>query len=164
MQYPIRVKVLQAEEYLVEVSHYDDLCEHAVFVQQTGDASPRHPLDEDVDVSSLLYGPVHPHHVRVLQPRYEQHLLSDQLLHLLLLLVAVPAEADLLGGHDGACLSVPGLVAGAVGSCPQHAGLGPVHSLAVLSAGLTILHHLHRVGLVTVLENYDLKENNEKIF
>ena len=65
MQDSIGVEILEAEEDLVEVSDDDALTEDSVLVQETGDAAPRHPLHEDVDVRALLYGPVHPHHVGV---------------------------------------------------------------------------------------------------
>ena len=89
---------------------------------------------------SLLDGAVHPDGVRVLEPGHQRHLLLDQLLHLVLLLVRVAAEGDLLGRHQGARLHVPRLVAGAVGPRTEQGALGPVNALLVLSlAALTIL-------------------------
>ena len=142
MQDSIGVEIVQAEEGLVEVSQDDGLSEHAVLVEEAGDAAARHPLYEHVDVRGLLDGAVHADHVRVLEPGDKEDLLPDQTLHSVLLLVAVPAEADLLGCHQGSGLHIPGLVAGAIGPRAQDSPLGPVNTFGVLSLILTILHHL----------------------
>ena len=116
MKYAITVEVVKTEKGLVKVAEQNRFVEHSMLVQKARKASARHPLDEDVDVGSLLDCPVHPHDVRVLQLADEQHLLPDQLLHALLLLLRVAEEGDLLGGHQGASLDVSSLVAGAVSS------------------------------------------------
>ena len=102
VQDAIAVEVVETKKSLVEIAEHDRFMEHPMLVQKAGKASPGHPLHEDVYVSALLDRPVHPHDMRVLQLADQQHLLPDQLLHALLLLLRVAQEGDLLGGHQGA--------------------------------------------------------------
>ena len=80
MKYAIAVEVVKAKQGLVKITEQDRLMEHPMLVEKTGKTAARHPLNKDVDVSSLLDRPIHPHNVRVLQLADQQHLLPDQLL------------------------------------------------------------------------------------
>ena len=116
----IAVEIVKTKQGLVKITEQDRLMEHPMLVEKTGKTTPWHPLNKDVDVSPLLDCPIHPHNVRVLQLADQQHLLPDQLLHSLLLLLRVAKEGDLLGGHQRAGLDVPRLIASAVSPGSQH--------------------------------------------
>ena len=118
MQNPNRVQIIEADQHLERVLEHDDLREDPVLVQQAGDRPAGHPLHEQVEAGLLADGAEHPDHVRVVQPGQDLDLVLDQLLHdgCLLLGLPVVVQVDLLDGHEGARLDVPGLVAGAVGA------------------------------------------------
>ena len=63
MQNAERVKVVKTEQDLAGIAEDDGLGEGPVLVQEAGNRSPRHPLDEEVDRATLLYCAEHPNNV-----------------------------------------------------------------------------------------------------
>jgi hypothetical protein len=58
-----RMKVVETEQDLAGVAKDDGLGEGPVLVQEVGNRSSRHPLDEEVDCATLLYCAEHPNNV-----------------------------------------------------------------------------------------------------